>query len=94
MEINTIFEIIPIALELTEEKASTSILFQIYQKKDIFHFSNTFLASYLTIQEGLTKENRDEKHFKWQRKNWANENKDKGGQMKRWGGNYTKTYDR
>ena len=33
MKINTIFEIITIAFQLTEEKAPTSILFQIYQKK-------------------------------------------------------------
>ena len=32
MEINTIFEIITTALQLAEEKAPTSILFQIYQK--------------------------------------------------------------
>ena len=51
MDINTVFEIIAIALQLTEEKAPTSILFQIYQK-NFFDFSNSFVASCLAIQEG------------------------------------------
>ena len=51
MEINTTFEIITIAFQLTEEKAPTSILFQIYQK-NVFDLSNSFVASYLAIQEG------------------------------------------
>ena len=50
MEINTIFKIIQKALQLTEEKAPTSILFQIYQK-NVFDFSNSYVANYLAIQE-------------------------------------------
>ena len=50
MEINTIFKIIQKALQLTEEKAPTSILFQIYQK-NVLDFSNSYVANYLAIQE-------------------------------------------
>ena len=49
MEINTVFKIIPKALQLTEEKAPTSILSDL--SKNVFDFSNSYVARYFAIQE-------------------------------------------